>query len=47
MAAYMFSGAGGTNCLAEEARAKVATGEMSIYDYLVSLTTAPHFSQRN
>ncbi len=46
LAAYMFSGASGENCLAEEARARVATGEMSIYDYIISLTSAPHFSQR-
>jgi hypothetical protein len=47
MAAYMFSGSGGASCVAEEARRKVATGEMSIYDYLIELTKTPHFSQRD
>lgn len=46
LAAYMYSGASGQACLAEDTRALVATGEMSIYDYIISLTAAPHFSQR-
>lgn len=46
LAAYMFSGASGTNCLAEPERAQVAAGEMSIYDYLIALTRAPHFEER-
>lgn len=46
LAAYMFSGAGGTTCLAEDARAAFAAGELSIYDYLLALVEAPHFSRR-
>lgn len=46
MAAYMFAGASGKNCLAEEARAEVAAGSMSIRDYLLALTEAPHFTTR-
>lgn len=46
MAAYLLSGAGGTNCLAEESRAALARGEISLRDYIVSLAAAPHFSTR-
>lgn len=46
MADFYFSGAGATNCLAEEAREKVASGEMSLYDYYIGLVEAPTFTQR-
>ena len=46
LAAYMFSGGGGAQCLAEDARAAVAAGTMSIYDYVLALVEAPHFERR-
>ncbi len=46
IAAYLFSGAGGTNCLAEEARARAANGELSIIELILALTETPHFSTR-
>ncbi len=46
MAAYFLSGGGGANCLAEESRARLAAGEMSLRQYLISLAGAPHFSSR-
>lgn len=46
MAAYLLSGAGGTKCLAEDSRAALARGEISLRDYIASLATAPHFSSR-
>ncbi len=46
MTSYMFSGGGGVNCLSEDDRALAISGEMSIYDYLIGLTRAPHFSSR-
>lgn len=46
LATYMFSGAGGVNCLSEDDRQRAIAGEISIYDYLVGLTAARHFSTR-
>lgn len=46
LATYMLSGGGGSGCLAEDARKAVARGEMSLRDYLISLSSAPHFSSR-
>lgn len=46
MAAYMFSGGGGQICLAEPERTALANGEIGIEDYLIGLTSAPHFTAR-
>jgi len=46
LAAYAFSGAGGQYCLAEPERKKLASGELSIREFLIELTQAPHFSSR-
>jgi hypothetical protein len=46
MATYFLSGGGGANCLAEESRRRLAVGEITLREYLVSLAGAPHFSTR-
>jgi uncharacterized protein (DUF4415 family) len=46
MAAYMFSGAGGQHCLAEDQRREFAAGTASIQEFYLSLTQAPHFTHR-
>lgn len=46
MATYFLSGGGGANCLAEESRGRLAAGEITLKEYLVSLAGAPHFSTR-
>jgi len=45
-AAYAFAGAGGRTCLAEEARAAFARGELGVLDYFAELAAAPSFAQR-
>jgi hypothetical protein len=45
-AAYAFAGAGGCTCLAEEARAAFARGEVGILDYFAELAAAPSFAER-
>lgn len=47
MAAYMFSGAGGQSCLAEDSRRALAAGEKSLREFYLDLTAAPHFTTRN
>lgn len=43
---WAFGGAGEQNCLAEEARAAFARGELSVVDYFASLAATPHFERR-
>ncbi len=45
-AAYAFAGAGGRTCLAEEARAAFARGEVGVVDYFAELAAAPSFAER-
>ena len=45
-AAYAFAGAGGRACLAEEARAKFASGELGVLDYYAELAATPSFVER-
>jgi hypothetical protein len=45
-AAYAFAGAGGRACLAEEARAKFAKGELGVLDYYAELAAAPSVVER-
>ncbi len=45
-AAYVFGGAGGQSCLAEEARTALAEGEISMVEFVAQLAAAPHFSTR-
>jgi hypothetical protein len=45
-AAYAFAGAGGRTCLAEDARAAFARGELGVLDYFAQLAAAPSFSER-
>lgn len=45
-AAYAFAGAGGRTCLAEEARAAFARGELGVMDYFAQLAAAPSFTER-
>jgi hypothetical protein len=46
-AAYAFAGAGGRACLAEDARAAFARGEVGVLDYLASLAASPSFTERS
>jgi hypothetical protein len=46
LATYVFSGAGGQTCLAEDARARLTRGELGLRDYYLSLATAPSFYAR-
>lgn len=46
MATYMFSGGGGQVCLAEPERTALANGEIGIEEYLIALTSVPHFASR-
>ncbi|MCR9163846.1 MAG: DUF1588 domain-containing protein [Nannocystaceae bacterium] len=45
-AAYVFGGAGGQSCLAEEARTALGEGEISMVEFLAQLAAAPHFTTR-
>lgn len=45
-AAYVFGGAGGQSCLAEEARTALAAGEIGMVEFLAQLAAAPHFEMR-
>lgn len=45
-ATWVFGGAGGQGCLAEEARTALAAGDIGMIDYLAELARAPHFSRR-
>ncbi len=45
-AAYVFGGAGGQSCLAEEARTALAEGEIGMVEFLAQLAAAPHFDTR-
>jgi hypothetical protein len=45
-AAYAFAGAGGRACLAEDARAKFAKGELGVMDYYAELAAAPSVVER-
>ena len=47
LASYVFAGAGGQACLAEDARAALAGGRMGLRDYFVALTGAPSFTTRS
>ena len=46
-AAYVFGGAGGTRCLAEDARTELADGTLGLAEYFAQLAAAPHFSARS
>ncbi|HVJ21437.1 MAG TPA: DUF1588 domain-containing protein, partial [Polyangiaceae bacterium] len=46
LAAYVFAGGGGKSCLAEEARAGLASGQPSHVLGQAVLAAAPHFTQR-
>jgi hypothetical protein len=46
LASYVFGGAGGQPCLAEEARAQLQQGQIGLRDYYLSLASAPSFSAR-
>jgi Protein of unknown function (DUF1592)/Protein of unknown function (DUF1588)/Protein of unknown function (DUF1595)/Protein of unknown function (DUF1587) len=43
---YVFGGAGGQTCLAEEARTGLAEGQVGLRDFYLSLTAAPSFAKR-
>lgn len=45
-AAYAFAGAGGRACLAEDARAAFARGEVGVLDYFAALAVSPSFAER-
>ncbi len=45
-ASYVFGGAGGVSCLAEDARTALAEGEFGLAEYVAQLAGAPHFGQR-
>ena len=45
-AAYVFGGAGGQSCLAEDARTSLAQGEIGMVEFIAQLAAAPHFSTR-
>jgi len=45
-AAYAFAGAGGRTCLAEDARAAFARGDLGVLDYFAQLAAAPSFAER-
>lgn len=45
-ASYVFGGAGGTSCLAEQARTDLADSEYGLAEYVAQLAAAPHFTQR-
>lgn len=47
MASYVFAGAGGQSCLAEDLRSQVASGELGLRDFYVALAKAPSFSRRS
>jgi hypothetical protein len=46
LATYAFGGGGGQLCLAEEARAALASGTYGLRDYYAQLAKAPSFSRR-
>lgn len=46
MASYFFSGSGGQSCVAEPQRRALASGDMSLLDFYLSLIEAPHFTRR-
>jgi len=45
-AAYAFAGAGGRTCLAEDARAAFARGDLGVLDYFAELSGSPSFVER-
>lgn len=45
-AAYVFGGAGGQSCLAEEARTALEQGEIGMVEFMAQLAAAPHFDTR-
>jgi hypothetical protein len=45
-AAYAFAGAGGRTCLAEDARAAFARGDVGVLDYFAQLAASPSFAER-
>jgi hypothetical protein len=45
-AAWLFGGAGGQGCLAEDARSELVAGDIGMIDYLAELAAAPHFASR-
>lgn len=45
-AAYVFGGAGGQSCLAEDARTSLAQGEIGMVEFIAQLAAAPHFAHR-
>jgi hypothetical protein len=45
-AAYAFAGAGGRACLAEDARAAFARGDVGVLDYFAQLAASPSFAER-
>ncbi|MEM6995136.1 MAG: DUF1588 domain-containing protein, partial [Myxococcota bacterium] len=46
-ATYVFGGAGGTTCLAEDARTALVEEEYGLLEYVARLAAAPHFSERS
>ncbi|MEM6296236.1 MAG: DUF1588 domain-containing protein [Myxococcota bacterium] len=46
-AAYVFGGAGGQSCLAEDARDALGNGEISMVEFIAQLAAAPHFTTRS
>jgi hypothetical protein len=46
LASYVFGGAGGQTCLAEDGRASLAQGQVGLRDFYLSLATAPSFAAR-
>jgi hypothetical protein len=45
-AVYAFAGAGGRTCLAEDARAAFARGDVGVLDYFAQLAGSPSFAER-
>jgi hypothetical protein len=46
LASYVFGGAGGQTCLAEDGRTSLAAGRIGLRDYYLSLATTPSFTAR-
>jgi hypothetical protein len=46
LASYVFGGAGGQTCLAEDGRTSLAQGQFGLRDFYLSLATSPSFAAR-
>ena len=46
MSGYVFGGAGGEVCVAEQARDMLQNGEIGVIEYLAQIAGASHFVER-